>query len=211
MPVLCHYSFFPPAPPAPLNVVQLKYWQDILTTSAVMAIGAIFIPYFALGLAIGLFYVSFIKPLIRALVLMVMEPNETAQAKEVRENILLATLIGPVLEEVLFRGLLQPVLLFGMASLFPQLAGLAAVIAVLIAGVAFGLAHLGNKHPNSHIQAALCVFSGIFYGIVALQFGLGASIAIHMLNNTLLTAMRLLPRPSTDLEAAHRENMAYGL
>ena len=60
--------------------------------------------------------------------------------------------------------------------------------------IIFGLIHAFNDHKNAHIQAMCATVAGILFGITAAQFGLAASIAAHMVNNTMaVTFLKAYP------------------
>lgn len=96
----------------------------------------------------------------------------------------------PILEEVAFRGLLQPLLTHGLTAYFPQLAasaflGLstAALISTVAIGVGFGALHIPNYERGGLVVGSFAAISGTFLGIIKEKFGLLASIGAHMTSN----------------------------
>src|SRR5579872_2362088 len=106
----------------------------------------------------------------------------------------------PIVEEGLFRGILQPLTTHAILFVAPTAAAafaatslsIAAAVSIVATGVIFGLAHLFNSHKNAHIQAITAIFSGIGWGIARAQFGLPAVMAAHIVNNTIAVTLLTL-------------------
>lgn len=105
--------------------------------------------------------------------------------------LLYGAFFGPIIEEVMFRGIMQPLLLLcflgaGMGFV------LSPALAIGITAITFGLIHLGNTEDWSNYgQAIYCIFGGLFDGCLALAFGLPASILSHMVHNTFFLTLCL--------------------
>lgn len=101
---------------------------------------------------------------------------------------LFATTLGPLCEELIFRGFLQPLLVrsFGAA------------IGILLTAVPFGLLHL-QQYGNAWQSGVLITFAGVVFGMVRhVTNSTRASTSVHMAYNAslflaLLLAGRALP------------------
>ncbi len=186
---LNQHAFFKQQPPK-------RNWSYVMPTVVLMSVGSVMIPHFSLGLALGvanLVLASMVGLLVSLL------PIKKANQEDYRQQLLsypmMVTVFAPTLEELLFRGLLQTLLI----ALFPQ----ASLMAVCITALLFGLAHLTNaKENDAYHQAINTTFSGIFFGLVAMQLGLWAAIAAHMMNNTIALTLLMLcgvpaPKPQS--------------
>lgn len=236
MPATYEYSFFSSTPK-----IENGKWIYLFPSVALSAVGAACVPHFALGLAIGA--CQYVISLTLGIILKNWMPNRDANsiyANFLRENITVVTLLGPLFEELFFRGLLQPLLLLTIGALFslsltdifsdttintllslfickqlewlnwamlgllmalilinsPQLISIimfgatinaTSVSMVCVTAILFGLLHLGNPHENAPIQTILATLAGVTFGVLALQYGLWASIAAHIMVNTLAT------------------------
>lgn len=110
----------------------------------------------------------------------------TAQAVPVGEEIatpLLALYIcvaGPVLEELIYRGVVLRRLLPGGRRQ-----------AILLSALCFGLMH------HDLYQGLSAFWCGLIFGYAALRYGLGASIGLHITGNTIAVALPLLRQAGT--------------
>ncbi len=118
------------------------------------------------------------------------EPSENA-VKPI--NLIDFCIKGPIVEEILFRGLLQGGLDFGLNRLFTPLSisffGLpvtaASVAAGVIAGLTFGLVHLSND-GDPRFQTVKASITGVFlYGRLFHLYGLWSTCLAHIINNTM--------------------------
>lgn len=128
------YSFF-----SSTSAIENNKWLHLLPAVAVGAVGAACIPHFALGLAIGVCQcvVSFsISTILSQMSLISTERNSIFENK-VREDIIAFTLFFPLIEELLFRGIVQPLLLLMMGGLFSL--SLTAIFSETTAQILFGL------------------------------------------------------------------------
>lgn len=97
---------------------------------------------------------------------------------------------APIFEEIVFRGLVQPMLTYGIAFCFPQLGApallgvsKAALLSLATTAAGFGLAHYRNYEKGGAFPAAMGTVAGVVFGIVREKFGLIASIAAHITAN----------------------------
>ncbi len=97
---------------------------------------------------------------------------------------------APIIEEMVFRGLFQPMLSYGIASCFPQLAAStllgisrASLLSAVTTAVGFGLCHYPDYEKGGAFPATMGAIAGAVFGIVREKFGLLASIAAHMTTN----------------------------
>lgn len=117
--------------------------------------------------------------------------------KEIYEtgNIPTITLLAPIGEELVFRGMLQPLLAKAVQLAIPSTSAIlfgkeisrAQAIAVLSIGVLFGWLHRDNPTCSglpSYSRISIISVGGIIYGATAAKYGLMASIASHLFNNT---------------------------
>jgi len=96
----------------------------------------------------------------------------------------------PILEEAVFRGVLQPVLADAIAIAIPKFAApsllgfpLANIVSAVAIGIGFGSVHYFNYRKGGKQVAVIGSISGSLYGIVKECFGLTGSIAAHMTHN----------------------------
>lgn len=190
------------------NVSDPMNWLYIVPTIGALALCVFLAPTAApIGMAVGVATcVGSAVVLIALKVANLMTPDENSEYEQIlREYPSLGTLVAPVIEEGIFRGLIQPLatraILFlipaaGAALLGPSLS-IAVTVSVVATAVLFGITHLFNSHKNSHIQAIVTTFSGIAFGLIAAQFGLPAAIAAHMINNTILITINRLFKDKT--------------
>lgn len=110
----------------------------------------------------------------------------TAQAAAVGEEIatpLLAMyicIVGPVLEELIYRGVVLRRLLPGGARQ-----------AILLSALCFGLMH------HDLYQGLSAFWGGLIFGYAALHYGLGTSIGLHIAGNSIAVALPLLRQAGT--------------
>ncbi|MFT8411158.1 lysostaphin resistance A-like protein [Schleiferilactobacillus perolens] len=84
------------------------------------------------------------------------------------DNLLITCIIAPIFEEILFRGLLLNAMVrYGE------------YFSIVSSSIAFGVAH------GSFIQGTFAFLCGVLFGTVYLQYGLKATIPLHMLTNIL--------------------------
>jgi len=180
------------------KVWTIENWLCLLPAVAVMGLGIIFAPNFAIGLVIGVleYTISMLISLSAQAIFPLVREKNSQYSIQVMNDPIHTTLVCPILEELLFRGALQPLLIAAISWLAPVAAtallfgtGLtvAAMLSIFVTSIIFGVMHISNRHVGSYRQAALCFIGGIVDGVVAIQYGLVASIAAHIINNTLAT------------------------
>ena len=187
-----------------------KKWSFFPAVIAFSVTGLITIPNFSTGILWGMMEFS-LSIMIRALMVCAIrltnEPNfsirNSSYVKAIGLNLLHAALLGPIIEELVFRGALQPISTEVIAWCFPSTSteyfechgcnfSIATAISILTTSLVFGAAHLSNQHAESRYQAISACIAGIILGDVAAQYGLGASIATHSTCNTIATTINKL-------------------
>ncbi len=187
------------------NLSKPEKWLYLVPTIGALALGAFFIPNFAIGMAAGAGIfgaASVIAPALEALGIVKKEETPSEYAKFDQEWPILTTLGFPVFEEALFRGGVMPVIARCVVLIIPATAAaflgtplsIAMTVSIVATAAIFGLLHLFNPHPNAHLQAVAATISAIVLGLLAAQFGIGAAIAAHILNNTLVVTITQLFR-----------------
>ena len=189
MPKVNQHTFFKPQ----------RNWGYVIPTVTLGVVGVIFLPHFTLGLAIGLceLLLSLAIHFIVSKLFLFSTPDQREYLEVLTKHPLLATLCAPIVEECLFRGILQPLLIGGLLLCFPQFPLVViCALAVSLTAVLFGAAHLSNaKEGNAYTQAIITTIAGVVFGIIALQFGLFAAIAAHMMANTVAITGLMLSLP----------------
>lgn len=180
----------------------------LIPTITGIALGILFIPNFGLGLAIGALEVP-----IKLISLLVMnatgiissDKNESEYSKQLIGSLFYVSVIGPIAEEGIFRGIVQPLLTRAIQIIVPAAAAIAfgpfsiaTTVSIVASGIIFGAVHYFNNHDGAHVQAMFASVTGIVYGILAAQFGIGASIAAHIINNTVVSTLIALPNKNSD-------------
>ena len=177
------------------NWTQKNWTNYLLKVSGIIVLGAVLTPNFSIGLIFGV-----VNLLISASIIVAANIISPIKHKEnqpyhvfLKSNPIYAAIIAPIVEELLFRGVLLPILQVIIASLVPATTAIficggisvASAIAILATAIIIGAVHLGNKHNGAHRQALLCTIMGVSLGAISVQFGLFAAIAAHMINNTI--------------------------
>lgn len=188
------------SPPLIQTLSSPSKWTYLIPTISVIALGCFFIPHFSLGLGAGVVMLAGSAVLAFALYALGISKktdNNSEYDQQIRDNPILASIIGPVLEEVAFRGLLLPTIARIALRILPFAAApflgtgmlVATAIGIGCSAVAFGAIHLFNSHENAKSQALVCAVAGIAHGVLYATFGLGASIAAHIMNNTIVVIL----------------------
>jgi len=182
------------------NLQNPHNWLYLIPTIGAVVIGTLFAPNFLLGMAAGVaigFTAIIITKALATLGIFKTEGKNSEYMKQLFAFPLLGTLIAPVAEELVFRGGIQPLLTRTLIWLVPTTTAIfagtglsiAAAVSIVATAAIFGFAHIFNQHQNSHIQAIITAVEGVAFGILAAQFGLGASIAAHLTINTILITL----------------------
>lgn len=189
-----------------MNCIQMdrifpnaEKWYYLVPVIAAVALSSLYVPNVALGLAVGTALSVTVNVAMQALTaLNVLESdNNSSYLEMVQLSPLLYSLVLPVGEELVFRGVLQPLMSRAIVWIAPAAAAtflgtplsIATGVSIVATAAIFGLIHLFNEHENAPAQAVFSTLSGIALGVVAAQFGLGASIAAHIANNTLSVSL----------------------
>lgn len=115
--------------------------------------------------------------------------------KEVLGNFQGTVLWGPLIEEIVFRGICQSCLMEiaeGVlpdkdVKIFSHTIKLSALVAIVATSILFGLAHLSSGLGILHVVMA--TFGGIVMGLLKHHYGLTASAAAHVTNNGICYAL----------------------
>lgn len=184
--------------------------EAIFIYVACVALGIAFLPGFASGLLLG--SVCSLVNIALAILMHRISPLNAPKSSYyyfLINNPLTATIVGPSIEEILFRGLLLPAMLAVITTLFPITTTimfwgtgitLAATIAIGLTAGLFGLAHIANDHEGAYRQVFFTTLFGIACGVIALQLGLWAAIGAHIVNNSIMMAL-MLPSSTSFLQS----------
>ena len=160
-----------------------KSWEEFIPPVATIGTGLILSSTFREGILIGSLAGTVNLVVIGLLGSAIMRAsNVTAKQKlksdHVRTlssvNLFGLSILVPVMEELAFRGMLQP--LVAAITRSPQLG-------IAISSSMFGFMHYLNPHPLSWLQAISSGFGGLACGIENDRQGILASIGVHIANN----------------------------
>ncbi len=173
------------------NASSFSKLAPLYPTVGVIALGILLVPNFGLGLVAGGLLIGVSHLEVKAIrAVKGMEPSDnSAYLRELKSSPFSATVVAPALEECVFRGgiqtlITQSILPITAATMFGPFS-VASVIAILVTSLIFGAVHASNPHKNAHVQAVVTTIGGIAFGCLFAQYGLGASIAAHIMNNTI--------------------------
>lgn len=105
------------------------------------------------------------------------------------------TLILPILEEIEFRGVLQPILNKTINTISNECfygVPIAAIASILATSLCFGYIHKDNDLNRKDIITVSATVAGIALGVISLKWGLAGSIAAHIMHNTVTMCTRIL-------------------
>ena len=184
---------------------EYTYSKDIsflIPTMGVLALGVIYAANVPIGIMIGIggLACKFVVHLAINAFVKTEEDNDSEYDRNINRYPLAATLKAPFLEEIFFRGCMQPLLTRCIVYLAPAAAAaflgtgfsIATTVSIVATAAIFGFIHIFNEHKNSHIQAFSATIGGVILGVTAVQFGLAAAIAAHIVNNTILVTLKRL-------------------
>lgn len=178
---------------------DIEVYSNIFFT---IGIGILYIPNFTLGLATGaVLYFCMLMIILGCKTFFPVNSSSTYE-KMIMSQKFHTSIIAPVLEEMLFRGILQP-LLINLSILFAPTTSTAITIfgfslsapvifAIGITSIIFGAAHMKNKHEMVNLQVLFASLFGNVLGFLAFEFGLGASVGAHIMNNFLAITVDLI-------------------
>jgi len=188
-----HFNYFVPEGQRRAITTVLSH---NIPTFAVLSIACLWSRVFLVGAAVGVVNTISSIALTQLLLKQVPPTQEDEQyVRLVTESVFKSAVIGPILEEVIFRGVLQPSLRWIVSVWLPDVSlkvafippmALASMISVVATSVLFGFMHLTNNHSYKKFQALHATGIGIVYGVLAANYGLGASIGAHIMSNTIL-------------------------
>ena len=173
--------------------------------------GHMYVPNFPMGLSVGvanLIINSILRYFVETVAPLPVEESECAA--KYKENILHSTVLGPIVEELIFRGYITLTKQWELSA-FEETAVLflhPVTLVILISSLCFGAGHLVNQHNRAYRQAAYATLSGMVYGFLALQFGLAVPIAAHMINNFLVLLALLAEEPTQTIHEISEDAIA---
>jgi membrane protease YdiL (CAAX protease family) len=170
--------------------VTPDYMSGVVPTIAAIAAGLLF-PQFRIGALAGLLQLA---PQIPALVAIAPKLTEEPLYQTLlAENALITCVAVPIVEEILFRGILQS----GIQKLF-EISISSSMVAlpftgpistvtlatIFVASTIFGAVHVFNDHKFSYLQAIHAFIGGFAGGFMMTTVGLKAACAAHIVNNS---------------------------
>ncbi|MFI5334910.1 MAG: CPBP family intramembrane glutamic endopeptidase [Chlamydiales bacterium] len=172
--------------------------KELITVTTWIAAAILYSPLFAFGATIGAVEFMCILP-IGALVIWI-EGLPADRGRTEEPAILELSLLLPIGEELIFRGLLQPFLESQLAAYLPAMEytflgaqiTLVTITAIAITALVFGLFHLTNEGEVARINAIFATVGGLSMGYVRSRYGLLASIAQHITFNHLVSCLRFI-------------------
>lgn len=191
------------------NASNPMNWLYLVPTIGVLALGVIFAPStvpIGIGIGVGVFALSTVTMIILKVCNLLADDDDSEYEKDILKYPLFGTLGAPIVEEGIFRGLLQPLATRAILFIVPAAAAaflgtglsIAVVVSIVATAAIFGFVHVFNDHKNSHIQAFAATLGGVAFGVVAAQFGLPAAIAAHIVNNTIAISLAKLFKEEID-------------
>lgn len=205
MAAICEWDL----PIGPSGIACLLPFNTKISVVMAIGVGILCFPNFGMGMALGLANLMINIIIIKILDFIIGLPNNdnSEYCRYIKNNPIYASVVGPIIEELIFRGILLPIMIAVMVELFPSTASMtlclgvtistAAALSVLVTSIFFGALHLINEHKTAWIQAILSTESGILLGLVSLHLGLGAAIGAHILNNTIAVIMMFMSENQT--------------
>lgn len=183
---------------------RTEKWSYLTPIIGMLSLGLFFDQQIPIGIAIG-----FGSCALSYLTVTILSKKHAIRAKDITnstktnrrdyyqfsfKNEVISTLVCPIFEELLFRGIVQPCLLQSILFIAPTACcafaktsfSLNTSMALVSTSVLFGLAH---KINGSNIQAISTTISGIMYGILMIRFGIAPAIAAHMTHNTFFVTL----------------------
>ena len=212
----------PPKEEPKEHSIQPRNFLFLIPTITGIVLGLLLIPNFGLGLAVGAadLAVTVVSVLFLTHAGIIEEDKEknSKYGKHLRSSLLSASFFGPIVEEGIFRGYIQPIMTKAIQILAPAAAAallgggmsVAVIVGIVATAVLFGAAHLSNPHKRAHVQAISATVTGIVLGILSAQFGIGASIAAHIANNSILgTLLACTPLNADCIEIRDQKQVKF--
>ena len=128
--------------------------------------------------------------------------------KYILENPCYVVIKGPILEELLFRDVIQNTIYFLLSFITPFNIALSG--ASLVSALVFGLAHFRsyeNDLFSSGVKVLFSFFSGLILSQLKNNYGLPAAITLHMINNAFpTTSLKIVQffSPEPNLEPSYQ-------
>ncbi len=178
-------------------IIRPRNFLFLIPTITGIAIGIIFLPNFALGLAAGagMLVVTVVAMSIMTATGLIEKVKErrSEYSKMLAKESLAVALFGPIQEEAIFRGAYQPLFSAAVQVIVPAASAvlfgpfsIATTVSIVATGVFFGALHYLNPHKGAFQQAVTASIGGIAFGALAAQYGIGAAVAAHIANNTIV-------------------------
>ena len=118
------------------------------------------------------------------------EGPEILPSEVIDKQFVPGVVIAPIVEEVVFRGIMQPLLSVGISYCFPQLStsaflsiSKASLLSATMTAAAFGMCHYPDYKKGAPFAVAMSTIAGSVFGVVRERFGILASISAHMMSN----------------------------
>lgn len=174
----------------------------LLEIGAVITLGLLTCPTVPIGLLVGTCtaLISMLTAMLWRLMSSKVVNNDSQYLTGILENRFYFSVIAPTIEELLFRGGLQPLLILTIAALVPPLStamllstglSITSAIAIAVTSLLFGFMHIFNAHDLALMQAMNAAILGITFGVVAVQYGIITVMAAHIIHNTIVITTSL--------------------
>lgn len=207
---------------------KVNDWSYLLPSLCIIGIGSVTSPYFAFGLAVGVvaFFIQTITLYLAyslGIFSLDSRPNTDEYIEWATNHAFFTAIIGPIIEELIFRGAIQPLCITVIGLINPALLlmpffstglNVAVIAGIVCTSLLFGIGHLGSsKNHDNYLHAVMATLGGILEGVLAIKFGLVASIAAHIANNLIvITLQKAAGEVSSKIESdsVHSTLYQYG-
>lgn len=173
------------------NNEEFIHWLKLLPAITFITAGSTYIPHFAYGciMATGLFIVNFI---LNTVMDTFAKPEKYEEFIELTE--LTTSLLAPIHEELLYRGLILQLFIELIKSNYPSALescfletdlSIADAIAIFTTALLFGFMHTFNVKTNGFTLMPAAFLGGLMLGFLTKQYGLLIAIGAHSTNNTI--------------------------
>lgn len=153
-------------------------WVDFIPPAAVVLTGSMISSSFRVGVQASMAELALVLTVVFLGASNEKEPTGSSyQTAYYKRHVFHSAVIGPVLEEIEFRGILQPFITAITGS---------SNIGILSSSICFGAIHVNNEHEYKNIQAVAAGATALWYGFLRNQFGMMAPIGAHIFHNMVL-------------------------
>jgi len=175
-------------PSYPLKWLELSLAITIIATVIILSCASILPAYFIFTAQVSLITTILARLIHLLLPQQISNKEKVEEAEEIAENHpIIPCVLLPVVEEGIFRGILQSGLQSLLTRFIPNTLiwslTLPALLAIGITSVLFGAAHIPLNNPWQPLTAAL---NGVVYGLLFYHYGLPSAIFKHMIHNTII-------------------------